>query len=463
MRIPSRCASCPTLNISDTWFWKVGQNFKSKEIAKSTGLLPRNCRCKVPEQTNGRQQKRAQRQWLLPHSLLVFIAQLNQHIDGKDTVTEGSPETDTDMHNTLQTTGPETDIGMHNIGTAPCPSAAASSYPSAASARASPQLSLPSTSQVPRSTPPVLSPLVLGYSDGWRWWPSKDSGSSSSPGKWLTKDHQQGVTTTVRRGYAQSGKSQAVEPQQVVTTPFGDGYTQAKPGTNGPAGSLRSLPGGGPGERVPVGHSSGCPLLLSERLFASSLRRQGVQGQVFRLRFPQVHPVRAWRFQGSRQDRLYSAPSLQLQLANRRFHFPQDLDWQTIPIATATPRATLRGSPGTRVPGRSVGLSFPRAERERFRRRARSSSVGLRGGHQCMEVRRHPHRPRKSTTSIAAERVREPVQDQPVREGLSYQNVQARLGQGKRQGQVQGHLRAQAGLPLQARAGLPRRRDDFQV
>ena len=34
---PSRCASCPRLNISGTRFGKVGQNFKSKEIAKSTG------------------------------------------------------------------------------------------------------------------------------------------------------------------------------------------------------------------------------------------------------------------------------------------------------------------------------------------------------------------------------------------------------------------------------------------
>ena len=71
----------------------------------------------------------------------------------------------------------------------------------------------------------------------------------------------------------------------------------------------------------------------------------------------------------------------------------------------------------------------------------------------------HGDRPRQSTTSIAAGRVGEPVQDQPVRERLSYQNVQARLGHGKRQWQVQGHLRAQAGLPLQARAGLSRRRD----
>ena len=54
-----------------------------------------------------------------------------------------------------------------------------------------------------------------------------------------------------------------------------------------------------------------------------------------------------------------------------------------------------------------------------------------------MEVRRHLRGPRQSPTSIAAERVEEPVQNQPVRERLSYQHVQARLGQGKRQGQVQ--------------------------
>ena len=37
MKCPSHCASCPTLTVSETLFGKVGQNFKSKEIAKSSG------------------------------------------------------------------------------------------------------------------------------------------------------------------------------------------------------------------------------------------------------------------------------------------------------------------------------------------------------------------------------------------------------------------------------------------
>ena len=93
--------------------------------------------------------------------------------------------------------------------------------------------------------------------------------------------------------------------------------------------------GGGPGERVPLGHSSGCPPLNgSSCLHCQRARRQGAQGQAFRLRFPQF--VRS-AFSAARR--------VCYRLANRRFHFPQDLDRHTIPIATATPRATLRGSP----------------------------------------------------------------------------------------------------------------------
>ena len=63
-------------------------------------------------------------------------------------------------------------------------------------------------------------------------------------------------------------------------------------------------------------------------------------------------------------------------------------------------RATLRGSLEDRSDFHFHGL-----ERERFRRRPRNSGTGPRGGHQCMEVRRHLYRPRQSTTTIAAERM----------------------------------------------------------
>ena len=198
----------------------------------------------------------------------------------------------------------------------------------------------------------------------------------------------------------------------------------AKPGTNDPIGSLRSLIWETRVSESPMGIPRDAP---SSCLNGSSCllcqRREGVQGQVF--------DFGLLRFIEFVRDTFSAASRVGYTLATRLLHFPQDPDCYRDP-----PRATLRGSPGKRVSGRSVGLSFPRAQ-----------------------VRRHLHRQRPSTTSSAAERVGEHIEDQPVRERLSYQNVQARLGQGKRQGQVQGHLRAQAGLPMQARAGLSRGRD----
>ena len=121
---------------------------------------------------------------------------------------------------------------------------------------------------------------------------------------------------------------------------------------------LRSLPEGRLGERVPLGHSSGWPLLFSEKLFETPLP-EGVEAWRARAGFFLFFDFGLLRFiqfvrgvlQRSRQGRLHNPPSLQLRLATRQFHFPKDLDWRTIPIAFATSTATLRGSPGKRVSG----------------------------------------------------------------------------------------------------------------
>ena len=307
--------------------WKVGQNFKSKDYR---GPLPRNFRCKVPEHTNGRQQRRAQGQWLLPLSLLVFTAQLHQHIDGKDTVTEFPPETDIDMHNTLQTTGPETDIGMYNIGPAPCLSTA-------------------------------LSPPVFGLQ---RWLEVV-----VVEGFWFVKFARKGAGFRTPTGYYHHRpvwlhpvrKGASCRQQPGVTAPFGDGNTQAKPGTNDPVGSPGCPPGGGPGERVPLYHSSGCPLLLSERLFVSSLpegeeagRAGGMLFDFGFLRFIQF-------LRGA-----FSATGRISNTALPLFNFdwqPGDFTFLKTSIGRRSqllPRPPGR-SPGKRVSGRSVGLSFPRA------------------------------------------------------------------------------------------------------
>ena len=104
----------------------------------------------------------------------------------------------------------------------------------------------------------------------------------------------------------------------------------------------------------------------SSCLHCQRARRQGVQEQVFRLRFPQVHPGRARRFQRSRQGRALK-PSLSSNFDRQLSSRPRSAD---VPIAIATRRATLRRL------SREEGLKKDRSdfhfhglERERLRRR----------------------------------------------------------------------------------------------
>ena len=222
------------------------------------GPLPRNCRYKVP------------------NSISTSMA--------KTPLRKGSR----DGHRHAQR--PETDISMHNIGPAPCPSTAPRAHAFLLLQQVLPlSFSLTSTSQVSSLDPrQFVSPPVLGCSDGWRWWPSKGSGSSSSPGKGLATEHQQGVTTTVR-GWLHPG----------------DAWDKPTP-------SESQVPSPGRDASSSCLNGSSCLRACRGRFFVD-------------FRFPQVHPVRARCFQRSWQGRLYSPPSPQLRLETRRFYFPQGL------------------------------------------------------------------------------------------------------------------------------------------
>ena len=146
--------------------------------------------------------------------------------------------------------------------------------------------------------------------------------------------------------------------------PFGDGYTRRslRQKTLQAHGSLRSLPGRDPGERVPLWHSSECPLLLSERLFVSSLPEGQEASRACRGRFFDIGLLRFIQFVRSAFSaadigRPYNPPSLQLRFAN-----PAVSSLSSRPRLADGPNC-CRGPQGdlVRVSGRSVGLSFPRA------------------------------------------------------------------------------------------------------
>ena len=89
----------------------------------------------------------------------------------------------------------------------------------------------------------------------------------------------------------------------------------------------------------------------------------------------QVHPVRARCFQRSRQGRLFSPPSL--------FNFDwQPGDFTFLKTSTGRRSQLLPGPPRATFQGRGSqedrsDFHFHELERERFRRRPRSSSAGV--------------------------------------------------------------------------------------